>query len=158
MARYVDSESRAEDNYSSAWTLIIVGVIGCVLLTLVALKVIPFPVYGVGKYLVFGVLAFFSVMFVITGIISFKKGKSYSTEASAEKSQKQRIVDWCNENDIANKIDAAIGPDIVDMPQEELFFHRSEMLKKSVFSSFKDMGYEFLDHITDEIYDSLFED
>ena len=44
------------------------------------------------------------------------------------------------------------------MPQEELYFQRSEMLKRSVFTTFRDMGFEYLDHITDELYDSLFED
>ena len=34
MAGYVDSEARAEDNLSSAWTLVIVGGIGLVVLVL----------------------------------------------------------------------------------------------------------------------------
>jgi hypothetical protein len=37
MAGYVDSEARAEDNFSSAWTLVIVGVVGLVLMILVSL-------------------------------------------------------------------------------------------------------------------------
>ncbi len=158
MARYVDSESRAEDNLSSAWTLIIVGIIGCILLILVAVGVVPFPVNGPGKYLVYSVLAVFCLIFVVAGIVSFKKGKAYSVEATAEKSREQRIIDWCHENDIANKIDERLGADFGDMPQEEVFFHRSALLKKTVFMAFQDMGYEFIDHVTDEIYDNLFED
>lgn len=158
MAGYVDSEARAEDNFSSAWTLVIVGAVGLVLMILVFSGVIPFPVYGAGKYLIEGVLTLFCVVFLFSGIISFKKGKSYSNEASAEKAQKQRIIDWCKENDIANKINEAIGEQANVMPQEELYFQRSEMLKRSVFASFRDMGIEYLDHITDELYDSLFED
>ena len=155
---YVDSEARAEDNFSSAWTLIIVGAVGLVLMILVFAGVIPFPVYGAGKYLIEGVLTLFCVVFLVTGVISFKKGKSYSTEASTEKAQKQRIIDFCKENEIATKINDAIGEQIDTMPQEELYFKRSEMLKAAVFTSFKDMGIEYLDHITDELYDSLFED
>lgn len=158
MAGYVDSEARAEDNYSSAWTLIIVGIVGLVLMILVFAGVIPFPVYGAGKYLIEGVLTAFCVLFVVSGIISFKKGKSYSSEASSEKAQKQRIIDWCKENDIANRINEALGEAANSMPQEELYFQRSEMLKRSVFTTFRDMGFEYLDHITDELYDSLFED
>lgn len=155
---YVDSEARAEDNFSSAWTLILVGVVGLILMILVFAGVIPFPVYGAGKYLIEGVLTLFCVVFVVTGIISFKKGKTYSTEASAEKAQKQRIIDFCKENEIAAKINDAIGEMINTMTQEELYFKRSEMLKSAVFTNFKDMGIEYLDHITDELYDSLFED
>lgn len=159
MAKYVDSEARAEDNLSSAWTLIIIGIIGSGLMALIFLGVIPFPVYGLGKYLIQGVLTLFCVVFVFCGILSFKKAKSYSKEASAENVQKKRIVDWCNEVQIALKIDEAIGEYTVgELPQEELYFQRSGMLKKAVFAQFQDMGFEYLDHITDEIYDSLFEE
>ncbi len=159
MAKYVDSESRAEDNYSSAWTLTIVGIIGTILMVLVFAGVIPFPVKGLGKYLVQAVLSLFCVVFLFSGILSFKKGKTYSKEASTENAQKKRIIDWCNEVQIALKIDEAIGEYTVgEIPQEELYFQRSGMLKKAVFAQFQDMGFEYLDHITDEIYDSLFED
>lgn len=159
MAKYVDSESRAEDNYSSAWTLTIVGIIGTILMILVFAGVIPFPVKGLGKYLVQAVLSLFCVVFLFSGILSFKKGKAYTKEASTENAQKRRIVDWCNEVQIALKIDEAIGEYTVgELPQEELYFQRSGMLKKAVFTQFQDMGFEYLDHITDEIYDSLFED
>lgn len=159
MAKYVDSESRAEDNYSSAWTLTIVGIIGTILMVLVFAGVIPFPVKGLGKYLVQAVLSLFCVVFLFSGILSFKKGKAYTKEASTENAQKRRIVDWCNEVQIALKIDEAIGEYTVgELPQEELYFQRSGMLKKAVFTQFQDMGFEYLDHITDEIYDSLFED
>ncbi len=161
MAKYVDSESRAEDNYSSAWTLTIVGIIGTILMILVFAGVIPFPVKGLGKYLVQAVLTLFCVVFLFSGILSFKKGKAYTKEATVENAQKKRIIDWCNEVQITSKIDGVIveqGEQIAEMPQEELFFKRSELLKRAVFTQFQDMGYEYLDHITDELYDSLFED
>ena len=158
MAGYVDSKARAEDNFSSAWTLIIVGIIGLVFMILVFAGVVPFPVYGPGKYLIEGVLTLFCVIFIYAGIVSFKKGKSYSSEASAEDAQKQRVIDWCKENDIANRINEALGEQMNVMPQEELYFQRSEMLKRSVFVQFRDMGIEYLDHSTDELYDSLFDD
>lgn len=158
MAGYVDSKARAEDNFSSAWTLIIVGIVGLVFMILVFAGVVPFPVYGPGKYLIEGVLTLFCIVFIYAGIVSFKKGKSYSSEASAEDAQKQRIIDFCKEKDIATKINESIGEQANVMPQEELYFKRAEMLKAAVFTTFKDMGIEYLDHITDELYDSLFED
>lgn len=158
MAKYVDSESRAEDHLSSAWTLTIIGIIGTISMILVFAGVIPFPVKGDGKYLVQAVLSLFCVVFLFGGIISFKKGKAYTNEASAENTQKKRIEDWCEEVQIAQKIDNAINENVPDLPQEELYFQRSAMLKKAVFTQFQDMGYDYLDHITDEIYDSLFEE
>lgn len=158
MAGYKDSEARAEDNLSSAWTLVIVGGIGLVVLALGFLGIIPIPIYGGGKYLFYGVMAALCIIFIFAGIVSFKKVKVYSAEASTEKSQKQQIIDWCVENEIATKINDAIAVEIADMPEEEAYFRRAEMLKHVVFAQFKDMGFEFLGHVADEIYDSLFEE
>ena len=158
MAGYKDSEARAEDNLSSAWTLVIVGGVGLVVLALGIFGIIPIPIYGGGKYLFYGVMAVLCGVFVFSGIVSFKKVKVYSAEASTEKSQKQQIIDWCNENEIADKINNAIAVEIADMPEEEAYFRRAEMLRHVVFAQFQSMGYEFLGNVADEIYDSLFED
>lgn len=158
MTGYVDSEARAEDNLSSAWTLLLVGGIGLIVLTLGFFGVIPIPISGGGKYLFYGVLGLLCVIFLYAGVVSYKKVKVYTAEASTEKTQKQQIVDWCNENDIAEKINDAIANEIFDMPQEEVYFKRSEKLKQVIYVQFQDMGYAFLEHVADEIYDSLFED
>lgn len=158
MAGYKDSEARAEDNLSSAWTLILVGGIGLIVLALGFFGIIPIPISGGGKYLFYGVLAVLCGVFVFAGIISFKKVKVYTAEASTEKSQKQQIIDWCNENQIADKINDAIAVEIADMPEEEAYFRRAEMLKHVIFAQFQNMGITFLSNVADEIYDSLFED
>lgn len=75
MAGYVDSEARAEDNYSSAWTLIIVGIVGLVLMILVFAGIIPFPVYGAGKYLIEGVLTAFCVLLWYPVLFLLRKEK-----------------------------------------------------------------------------------
>lgn len=158
MAGYKDSEARAEDNLSSAWTLLIVGGVGLIVLILGFFGIIPIPIYGGGKYLFYGVMAVLCGVFVFAGIISFKKVKVYSAEASTEKTQKQQIVDWCHENQIAEKINNAIAIEMGEMPEEELYFRRFEMLRQVICKQFQDMGVAFLSHVTDEIYDSLFEE
>lgn len=158
MAGYMDSKARAEDNLSSAWTLVIVGVVGLIVLALGFFGVLPLPIYGGGKYLFYGVLSLLCVIFIFAGVISFKKVKVYSSEATTEEAQKKQIIDWCNENQIAEKINNAIAVEIADMPEEEAYFRRAEMLKHVVFAQFQDMGISFLSHVADEIYDSLFED
>lgn len=158
MANYMDSEARAEDNRSSAWTLLIVGGVGLVVLVLGFLGIIPLPIGGSTKFMFYGVLGVLFIVFFISGIISFKKVKVYKTAASTEKSNKQQIIDWLKENEFAEKITDAATKETDELPEEELYFKRFDMLKMVVFRQFQDMGLQFLDGIMDELYDTLFED
>ena len=61
MASYVNNTEKAENNRSSAYTLLIVGITGFILVVLYFLDVIP--VRGLNKYMISGVTAAFSVSF-----------------------------------------------------------------------------------------------
>lgn len=157
MANYMDSAARAEDNRSSAWTLLIVGGIGLIVLILGFLDIIPLPIDGSTKFIFYGVLGTLFVVFFVSGIISFRKVKVYSEAATTEKSNKEQIIDWLQENDFPEKINEAAAREGEDST-EEMYFKRFDMLKMVVFKQFQDMGLQFLDSIMDEIYDSLFEE
>lgn len=158
MAKYTDSAERAEDNRSSAWTLLIVGGIGLVVLILGFFGIIPLPIGGFSKYMFYGVLSVLCIIFVICGFISLKKSKVYSAAAVTEKDNKQQIIDWCVENEIAAKIDNSLINEVLGMSEEEKYFKRAERLKQVVFAQFQSMSLEFLSDVVDDIYDSLFEE
>lgn len=157
MARYMDSAERAEDNRSSAWTLLLVGGIGVIVLILGFFGIIPFPVSGFSKYMFFGVLMVLCLIFIVSGVISLKKSKVYSAAAETEKDNKQMIIDWCIENEVVQKINDSLMNE-GEMSVEEEYFKRSERLKHVVFSQFQSMSIEFLSDVVDDIYDSLFEE
>ncbi len=156
MANYMDSEARAEDNRTSAWILLIVGGVGIVGMVLGLLGIIPMPMSGFSKYMFCGVMGVLCIAFVIAGIVSVKKTKVYASAASIEKNQKQQIIDWCKESDIVTKINESLGA--VELSEEEKYFRRAERLKQAVAIQFPEIGYSFLDHVTDDLYDTLFED
>lgn len=158
MSNYVDSAERAEENRSSAWTLLFVGGIGLVVIVLNLFNIIHLPFSGFNKYMVSGLMGALFIIFVVSGIISIKKTKTYSSAASIEKDNKTKIIDWCKENEIADKINMAIENEFPDLPEEEVYFKRYEGLKFFVFKNFESMSLPFLEHVIDEIYDSLFED
>ncbi len=158
MAKYMDSAERAEDNRSSAWTLLVVGFIGLVVLILGLLGVIPLPISGFRKYMFTGVMIVLFIVFIIAGFISMKKSKMYSAEATVEKDKKQQIIDWCEEQQIARRIDESLANETQDATSEELYFKRAERLRYLVCNEFKSMSIDFLNDVVDDIYDSLFED
>ncbi len=158
MANFIDSAERAEENRSSAWTLLLVGGIGLVVIILNLLNVIHLPFTGFSKYMVSGLLGALFIIFVVSGIISIKKTKTYSSAASVEKDNKEKIIAWCKENEIAAKINMAIENEFPDLPEEEVYFKRYEGLKFFVVKNFESMSLPFLEFVIDDIYDSLFED
>ena len=158
MAKYMDSAERAEDNRSSAWTLLLVGGIGLVVLVLGFFGIIPLPISGFSKYMFTGVMAVLFVVFIVSGFISLKKSKVYSAEANVEKNKKQQIISWCEENQVAQKINESLLNEAQDISEEELYFKRAERLRFMVCNEFQSMSIEFLNDVVDDIYDSLFED
>ena len=105
-----------------------------------------------------GVMAVLFVVFIVSGFISLKKSKVYSAEANVEKNKKQQIISWCEENQIAQKINESLLNEAQDISEEELYFKRAERLRFMVCNEFQSMSIEFLNDVVDDIYDSLFED
>jgi hypothetical protein len=83
---------------------------------------------------------------------------SLATKYSTEKANEKQIIAWCKENEIAKKIDETIASQFPDLPEEEVYFRRYEGLRYYVFKNFQSMSPPFLEHVVDEIYDSLFEE
>ena len=108
MAGYIDSEERAQENRSSAWTLLLVGGIGIIAIILILTNVISLSLSGFNKFMVCGVLGALCLVFLFSGIVSVKKSKTYTNAASVEKDNEKQIRDWCKENNISQKIDELI--------------------------------------------------
>ena len=96
--KYMNSADRAEDNRSSAWTLLIVGGLGLAVIVLGALGVLPIPMRGFSKGLSMFVLGGLCVLFIIMGIVSFKKSKVYAAQAEKEGDRESKIFTWFDEN------------------------------------------------------------
>lgn len=158
MAGYIDSEERAQENRSSAWTLLLVGGIGLIVIILGMLNIISLPLSGFNKIMVCSVLGILCLIFIVSGFISIKKSKTYSASASAERDSEKQILAWCKENNIAQKIDETIENQFPNLPEEEVYFKRYEGLSYYVFKNFQSMSLPFLEHVVDEIFDSLFEE
>ncbi len=158
MAKYMNSAEKAEDNRSSAWTLLIAGGMGLIVIILGALDIIKVPMSGFGKILTMTVMGGLCVLFVVTGFISFKKSKMYATQAKAEGNRESNVINWFQENCSAQKIDEALAEQIEGLSEEEVYFKRYEVIKQVLYKNFPDTGAEFQDHMADEVYEALFGD
>jgi len=108
---YRSSAERAEDNNSSGYMLIIVGIVGLIGDIFVFINN-PFDMALFNKYMSCGVMGALFVLFFVMGILSIKSARIFKEKAKEENTLLEQITKWCDENLDADQIDHAIeNPD-----------------------------------------------
>lgn len=152
--RYVDSADQAEDNKTSAWTLLIVGGIGLIVMVLGIAGVLPFNVGN--PYMFYGVMGAVFLIFIIMSGVSLKNAKYYEQRAESENNLKDTILQWCEENLTAEKVDAQFRG-ASEVGEEEMYFRRYEMIKYMINRQFMNLDQGLLEKMIDDtVYDMVF--
>lgn len=153
---YRNSAQKAEENKSSAYTLLIVGIIGFIGSLLVLIDVIPIYRNSITtKYLVCGVMGALFLLFIIFGIVSMKTFKILSVKAESEDFILAEITKWCDENINAARIDEGLF-DEEDLAEEQKYFKRTDKMKLLIKEKYMNLEEEFLDHFVDDYYQNVF--
>lgn len=162
MPRYQSSASKAEDNRSSAYTLLAVGGIGFIVDVLIFCNVIPlYRSAGVTKYLVCGVMGAMFVLFVVFGIVSMRDSKLLLVKAKSENSLRLEMTRWCQENLDSTALDALITAEkdpSEELTREEMYYRRTEKIRAAIEDKFMNLDEAFVDDFVDEYYQELYED
>lgn len=155
---YQNSAAKAEDNRSSAYTLLVVGGIGFVVVLLIFLGILPvYQNAGTSKYLVCGVMGAMFILFIVFGFVSMRSSKVLFSKAKTEDSLMAEMTKWCQENLSADKVDEGLFED-EEMAEEQKYFKRAERMRKLISDKFLNLDEAFLDHFIDEYYQTLFEE
>lgn len=155
---YRNSAEQAEENRSSAYTLLVIGILGSAAVFLILVGVIPlYQSASVTKYLVCGVMGAMFVLFIIFGFMSMRSVRMLSAKAKSEDSLIEEMTSWCESNLLAEEIDAGLflAGDIVD---EQKYFMRTDKMKQLIQDKFLNLDEAFLDHFIDDYYQKLFEE
>lgn len=152
---YQDSAERAEDNRSSAWTLLVVGGAGLLVMIMGFAGVLPIQLTGSNKYMVYGIMSALFLLFLVMGFVSMKNSKMFAKKAESENTLRDTLNKWCRDNLIPDEIDAELGV-ISDTPEEILYFKRFEKMKEKLKYQFVNLDDAFLEHFIDEQYDAVF--
>lgn len=153
--RYIDKRSQYEDMKSSAYTFLIVGVLGFFALILIACDVIPLNMASYMKiimYLVMGVLFF---IFLLIGIKSFAKMKHLSNDAAEEEKTTEEILFWFFSNHTKESMDASFAS-VAGLPEEQLYFKRCEVISGILSSRFPELAQNYTEDLIEKIYTRLF--
>ncbi len=153
-SHYQSSEEVASDNRSSAWLLLVIGIVGLIVLALGLIGVIPLNFKS--QFLFYCVLAALFVFFIVAGIVSLKNAKVFEKRAETENSLKNTLVDWVKENLKADEIDKMCGV-TSNMPEELAYFRRYDCIKFKLNRQFVNLDQNFLDQFIDEfVYDAVY--
>ena len=151
---YMNSAQKAEENRSSAWVLLIVGILGLLVLILGGLGILPLRIGN--PYLFYGVMSALFLLLVVMGFVSMKSAKVFARTAESENSLKKTLLDWCKSNIKASEIDASIQ-DADELGDEVLCMRRYEVIKDMLNHQFMNLDQEFVEELIDEeIYDLVF--
>lgn len=149
-AVYENKRDKAENFKTSAYTLILVGVVGVIALILSVLKVISFQ-FGILTYIVMGLLF---MLFIIMGFLSFASYKKTSKEAVLESNLTKEIKSWCSENFTADHIDQGLFEK--EIAEEVKYFKRTDQMKKMISGTYINLDEGFLDALVEELYPDIF--
>lgn len=151
---YQDSSQRADENRSSAWVLLFVGILGLIVVILGIAGILPLNLGN--PYLFYGVMGAIFVLFVVAGVVSMKNAKIFAGKAESENSLRSTMLEWCRQNLDGQEIDREIG--IADDSEEVRYFNRTAYLREKLNHQFVNLDQDFLDQfIDDQVYGMVFE-
>ena len=152
---YRKAEDRVEDLRSSAYTLLIVGVVGMIAVFLLYIGAIPVYFSGAGKFIVTATMAAIFILFFIIGINSYRKIKPLTEEAEREEKKIEEIRKSFFDSYTAESLDReALSNDNDDVSE---YFLRTGFIKKTLNERFMDLDPSFLEYIVDKLYNEMFE-
>lgn len=151
---YQDSATKAEENKSSAYTLLFVGILGMIVILLGLAGVLPIHLGGTSKYLTYGIMSALFLLFIVMGVLSMKSYRIFAKKAESENSLKDTIEKWCKENLDASAIDEGLFEE--DCSDEEKYFKRTQVMKEKIKKQFLNLDDAFLDDLVDGIYSVIF--
>lgn len=150
---YQSNSQRADENRSSAWVLLIVGLLGIIAVVLGIMGVLPLKMAN--PYLFYGVMGAIFILFLVAGIVSMKNAKIFSQKAESENSLRNTMLDWCRQNLNGQEIDKKIGSD--NESEEVRYFKRMAYLREKLNHQFINLDQDFLEQfIDDQVYDMIF--
>ena len=153
---YQDKKAKAEDYKNSAYTLLLVGVIGGIALILMETGVLPFRLMGSGRFMTYGVMGVLFIIFIVIGISSLKSSKKYEKEATEEGDLTDKIKTWAKEHITAEAIRERVWFED-GTPDEMKYFKYFEGIKVAVTQEFGNLNASYLEALCEELYAEIFE-
>ncbi|WP_155832378.1 hypothetical protein [Butyrivibrio sp. MC2013] len=149
----MSKEEKAEDNHSSAIVLLSCGIVGLAGVIFILTKN-PLHMQLFNRYMSAGVMGALFVLFIVSGLVSLRNYKRFSSEAALENNLRSQLHDWCLENLTPDEINNATGA-VGD--NAENYFVRISYMKEAVMKKFMNLDENLLDRFLDSYYSEIYD-
>lgn len=149
MSTYTSARNKHSETKSSAWTFLIVGGIGFLIITLSLVGFIKLPLNVFSLAVMEGMF----LIFLIIAAISFKNAMKMLDDISKEDSLETRIKTWAKENLTVEELTAEIDEDTSD---EMKYFMVSELIRERIMRTFPEVDDAYAEELTENFYNELF--
>ena len=153
-ALYEDKNNKAEDAKSSAVALLLVGGLGLVFIVLLMLDYLPIHLFGLGKYLVSGIMAAMFLVFIAMGFSSIKTYKKYLDIAEEEQKNIEQIMELLAQHMSKEVIDTKLAGEPEEMPQ--IYYSRLAVIKEFLEAHYGGLEPALLEKLADDWYEELY--
>lgn len=155
---YRRKSEMAEEYKSSGTTLLLVGGAGLIAMILVILGIIPLHLASNIRFLSYGVMTAMFVIFIIVGIHSMKESSKFEAEGELEDALETELKEWFIDSFPAKDIDSdAFAGDIDLLDGAEEYYKRIANIKDKIRGRYADIDEAFLDKISDELYQDIYD-
>lgn len=153
-ALYEDKNNKAEDAKSSAVALLLVGGLGLVFIVLLMLDYLPIHLFGLGKYLVSGIMAAMFLVFIAMGFSSINTYKKYLGIAEEEQKNIEQIMELLAQHMSKEVIDTKLAGEPEEMPQ--IYYSRLALIKEFLEAHYGGLEPALLEKLADDWYEELY--
>lgn len=150
---YQNYDAKAEENKSSAVSLLLVGCLGAVVVALSWFDILPFSIGGSGNWFSHSVLFAFFVIFIICGVISACNVKKYRSLVVTETDTKAELMAYLKEHFTLELLE-----EISADTEEEAYFKRMTLMRDEMKAYFEGRDFDaiLMESLLDQFYDEIF--
>lgn len=149
MTTHVSAKAKQSDMKSSAWSFLIIGIVGLAVITLAIVGVITLPLNLFALCVMEGLF----VIFLIIAFFSFKKAMSMLDDISREGDLDAKVRAWAKEHLTRESLMEDVEEDTAE---EMKYFMVSEQIRERIMKEFPEVDDSYAEALTEDFYNQLF--
>ena len=149
MSTHRSAKDMQSETKSSAWTFLLVGSGGSLIITLALIGFIKLP-FSIFSLAIMEIMFF---IFLIVAGLSFKKAISMLDDISKESTLEEKISDWAKENLTPESLTVDLDENTTS---EMKYFMVTELMRERMMLAFPELDDAYAEELTEHYYNELF--
>ena len=149
MSTHRSAKDMQSETKSSAWTFLLVGSGGFLIITLALIGFIKLP-FSIFSLAIMEIMFF---IFLIVAGLSFKKAISMLDDISKESTLEEKISDWAKENLTPESLTVDLDENTTD---EMKYFMVTELMRERMMLAFPELDDAYAEELAEHYYNELF--